>query len=99
VLKAVNKEIYMSTEDYTATLQYIEDKVAIHVTVHKWSPSTYKDMIHAWIGLEEYLLNKGYKEIYGVLPEHNEEFAYMFNWQYVGKNGVMSIFKKELGHG
>lgn len=95
----MNKEVYLDNDNYTIWLQYIEDKVAIHITVHNWNKSVYKDLLYCVADFEDYLLSKGYKEVYGVLPEKTEEFAYMFNWQYAGKDGTMAIFKKELGHG
>lgn len=95
----MNKEMYIDNNNYTVWLQYVEDKVAVHITVHNWNKSVYRELIHSVADFEDFLINKGYKEVYGVLPETTEEFAYMFNWQYVGKNGVTSIFKKELGHG
>ena len=68
----------------------------IHVSVHKWTPRVYRELIDEWVKLEGMLRDSDEGIIYGILPSKNEEFALMFGWTLHGKRNGFTLVSKEI---
>ena len=79
-------DVFWDDEDVSLSFQYYEDKVFAHSTSRRWSKSLYYKYKDIWHVAKEELLEKGYKEIYVIIPAGDKKlfkFETMFGFKLI----------------
>jgi hypothetical protein len=77
-------DLFWDDEDGSLSFQYFENNVYAHAATKRWSKSVFYKFNDVWHVAKEELAEKGYKEIYVIIPANDKKlfkFETMFGFK------------------